>query len=154
MTSLLSTISIKCRYFKYQRNQFRDSKQQDLPRYALCPQGKWKTDSSHIEYQNVTYRTSGSDDVSDTNSRFPKANQPTKQDSTIWHLEDRILQINTNSDWNTRIYSTESQISEATISYVMQNTDEGLRLQERRCGDLNPYHRYPICLRCIKQHWQ
>jgi len=40
MTPLLSTILTECRYFKYQKNEFIDSKQQDLPHYAICPQGK------------------------------------------------------------------------------------------------------------------
>ena len=89
MTSLLSTIWTVCRYFKYQRNQFIDSKQQDLAYYAICLQGKWKTDNKphrvpHFNLQNKwRWRHSGYEEPVPKGPVWRRTNQ-IRPDSAIF----------------------------------------------------------------------
>ena len=99
MTSLLSSVLTECRYFKYQRNEFIDSKYQDLPHYAICPQGKWKTDCNAQRVAQCNLQNKWRWRYSGYDQPVPKGQsegEPTKQDLITLHLEDSILQVNTN----------------------------------------------------------
>jgi hypothetical protein len=153
MTSLLSTILTECRYFKYQRNEFIDSKQQDLPHYAICPQGKWKTDCKPQRVAQRSLQNKWRWRCSGYEQPVPKGQsegEPTKQDSITLHLEDSILQINTNWWKYDRRYRRPYKWSRIVVSF----TEHRWRLVSPAaplwgCHSLS---QMSICLTFIKRH--